>query len=105
MESKLIQLASKYYNEGKLKEAKEIFDDLSSKGNVEAIGCLGVIYEDHWDLPKAKELYEQAIAMGCIKTLPKLADMYHRGRGVQCDREKAISMYQEAIGRGSSYAM
>lgn len=99
-----LKLISKYYNEGKIKEAREHCQELANKGNTEAIATLGMIYETEGDFSKAKELYDKAKEMDYYQALPKLADMYRRGKGMEQNREKAIEYYQEAISNGSNYA-
>lgn len=56
--------------------------------------CLGSLYYDHYDLPKAFLMYERAGLHG----FKKLAFFYDKGLGVLKDPEKALMYYQRNVG-------
>lgn len=79
------------------------------KGNVAAMGEIGVLYYSELfgnkDLELAKEWFEKAAALGDPNGMYNLGQMYENGEGVEQDYVKAKHWYEKAKDNGKLHAL
>ena len=89
--------AHKYYEQG------------ATKGNVQSLFYLGVLYERGYgvkqDYAKARNYYEQAAEGGITEATYNLGVFYENGYGVKQDYAKAREYYEQAATKGSVEAL
>ena len=98
---KLLNRAEKYEKEGKIIGAKEWYEKAITKGNVEAMRKLGVLYYAEGDKEKAKKWLEKSASKGDIKAIEYLGELYDE----EGDKVKAKKWYEKAATKGSTTAM
>ena len=89
---------------GDYKTAFIIFEDLASKGDIEAQFALGLMYYNgkgvRQDYKKAIEWYEKAANQGNTKAQFNLGIMYANGQGVIQDKKRAKEYFRKACDGG-----
>lgn len=95
-------LASMYYAKDKPR-AIAMYERAIQSGNAHAMYNLARIYAGNVDLfgtrqpEKAIHLYQEAIKLGCTKSINGLASMYRDGREIPVNYDQAIEYYQQGI--------
>jgi len=82
-----------------LLKAKNFFEDLCNRKNLDACIELGKIYEKNSKKESkvsAKELYENVCMNGNAEGCFSLAQIYHYGKGIKVDNIKAEKFYRKA---------
>lgn len=83
-------------------------DELSGRGDAEAITKLAALYQEGRGVPRdaarAAMLYEQAAALGNADAQYNLGNMYLLGEGVPQDDDWAFTYYREAAKQGHAMA-
>ncbi len=89
---------------GDYKTAFTIFEDLASKGDIEAQYNLGFMYYNgegvRQDYKKAFEWYEKAATQGFAEAQSNLGLMYVKGEGVRQDYKRAKEWFGKACDGG-----
>lgn len=82
----------------KYDDAFKCLEMAATTGNSTAVSNLGYMYKNGYgcsvDYAKAKELFEESMAMGSYGPYGHLAEMYEHGLGVKKDRKKASEYYK-----------
>ena len=97
---KIFVQAEKYMKEGNKEKAKEWYEKAASKGVVEAMNDLGILYDNEGDKAKAKELYEKSAARGVADAMTNLGVLYDN----EGEKAKAKEWYEKAASKGSKKA-
>jgi len=84
------------YLKYKIKDSKELYEELEKENTLFAINNLGLLYELEKDYKIAKEKYEYAAKKGFIKSMYNLGLYYYKGKGVEKDLEKAYEWIEKA---------
>lgn len=103
------ELALSYYQQqGKEKDAVELFSRAAEQGHTEAMCMLGLCYKDgvgiDQNLNRAIDLWQQAVEKGCVHAELCLADAYMLGEGAPKDEARAIQVYRRRAGQGVAEA-
>ena len=92
------------YEKGDYKTAFTIFEDLASKGDIEAQYNLGLMYRDgegvRQDYKKSKEWFEKSETQGFAEAQYNLGVMYANGQGVKQDKKIAKEWFGKACDGG-----
>jgi TPR repeat protein len=86
-------------------KAREWLEKAVDKGNVSAMGKLGVLYGMADDYAKSREWFEKAADKGDASAMIYLAVFYQSGRGGAKDDAKAREWYEKAADKGDASAM
>ncbi len=100
-------------NEAKAQELfKQVFKELKRDHDDpegERQRVLGRLYAEGWgtekDLNRARELYEEAVALGNADALTDLGNLYFDGLGVEQDYTRARELFEEAMALGNARAI
>lgn len=103
----LCKLGAISYSKGDTEKAIEYFEKAASKNSAEAFRCLGDIYNNKADsesYKKGQSYYSKALYeyLQDYNKNPKrytafrIAQMYHYGKGVDCDTQEAEKWYKKA---------
>lgn len=102
----MFEFAERLYNEGKFKEALELYKKLEDEKNAEAIYSIGWYYwcgdkgvETNYKI--AIEKFKKAYSLGCNKGIMKIGFCYKDGgNGLEQNFEEAIKWFKTAITEG-----
>lgn len=107
-DASLVNEGLELYNNGKISEAKILWEKAGEEGHMSAYYNLGLLYYDgegvSQDKTKAKELWDLSCDGGYILSCTNLGYMYNNGDGVRQDVQKATELYDKACNAGSMNA-
>lgn len=99
-DSELFDKAYKYNQEGKHKEALDIYTFLANKGHADAENNLGYMYKSGIgvvkDYEKAVKLYLKSATQDYVHAQVNVAFMYSNGYGIEKDNSKALYWLKRA---------
>lgn len=102
----LLTQAQKAFNSGDLAKAKEAFDRVLSdydRDNGAAEYGLALIASKNGDSDNARQYFDRVIRNGSVEPGMKVWAYIYRGRlsDLECERDKALSYYQQAVQVGN----
>lgn len=96
--------AERYYRDGHLPQALQVFRQLAQSGNADAQFRLGELYLSGeavtQDVVKACDWFERAADQGQVQAFHALADCYLNGEGREQDTDMAVFLYGSAAESG-----
>ena len=104
-----LEVAEKFYQEGKISEALENFAKAAALGNIIAMYNIGLIYHNGQYIPqdfeKAIKWYRASASLGNELAMYNIGIMFENGQFVPQDSQQALKWYEMSgeLGNGQAY--